>query len=202
MDQRIVKYYVSARMRAVIALLGQLSAAHPTDKILCFSSFASALHLLTHLLVRDLHWTLGTDMGEYMGTGETPVGVRERTLDRFETQPAMRLLLITYKAGGAGMNLQHANHVIELEPPWNNAIMEQAEARVRRPPQKKTVFIYRFYAPLTIEERVNAVRSVKEAEWTTMRRAADEPGATVDAPAPESVVNQILGFAAIEAPRI
>ncbi len=193
-DRRLAAGYVSARMRAVIGLLRKLQDEHPGDKIICFSNYAQPLHLLVHLLSEQLGWVLGRDMGMYLGVGDTPVREREVTRGLFETTPAMRLLLVSYGAGAAGMNLQQSNHIIELEPSWNNAVLQQGEARAWRIGQTKAVYVYRFYAPRTIEERVEAIRRRKEVDWADMRQQGDGEGEGDGDEPGNDVLDEILGF--------
>jgi hypothetical protein len=95
---------------------------------------------------------------------------RRRLRERFETQPDMKALFITYTAGGAGLNLQVASHVIEIDPCFNDATLDQAEARAWRVGQKKMVRIYRFLAPNTYEMRMEAIRAEKAEDWENMQQ--------------------------------
>jgi hypothetical protein len=74
-------------------------------------------------------------------------------MDRFRDDPACRVFLST-DAGGTGLNLQSADTVINLEPPWNPAVLEQRIARVHRLGQHRPVQVINLVTRGSIEERV------------------------------------------------
>ena len=78
---------------------------------------------------------------------------RKVALDRFRNEENCRVFLST-DAGGVGLNLQAADTVINLELPWNPAVLEQRIARVHRLGQSRPVRVLNFVARGTIEERV------------------------------------------------
>jgi superfamily II DNA or RNA helicase len=156
---------VSSKLRAVITLMRQIVLTYPDDKILVFCSFAQVLDKLKGLLLSpDIPWSVGIYNGKASTRG------RRRLCKRFEKQPEMKALLITYTAGGAGLNLQVASHVIEIDPCFNDATLDQAEARAWRIGQKKMVRIYRFLAPNTYEMRMEAIRAEKAEDWENMQQ--------------------------------
>lgn len=57
--------------------------------------------------------------------GDMPLAERRSVLNAFKTQPAIKVILMSLKAGGEGLNLQEANHVFLLEPWWNPAVEMQ-----------------------------------------------------------------------------
>jgi SNF2 family DNA or RNA helicase len=64
-------------------------------------------------------------------------------------------LIINPKAGGVGLNITAANHIIHYNLEWNPAVEDQATARAYRRGQSKTVFVYRLFYSNTIEEIIN-----------------------------------------------
>jgi SNF2 family DNA or RNA helicase len=78
---------------------------------------------------------------------------RKEVLERFQTDPNCRVFLST-DAGGVGLNLQAADTVINLELPWNPAVLEQRIARVHRMGQQRPVRAVHFVTRSSIEERV------------------------------------------------
>eukprot|EP00210_Caulerpa_lentillifera_P002332 g2237.t1 len=78
---------------------------------------------------------------------EMVMNFNNRDLDQF-------VFLLSSKAGGCGLNLIGANRLVLFDPDWNPATDKQAAARVWRDGQKKFVFVYRFLATGTIEEKV------------------------------------------------
>jgi SNF2 family DNA or RNA helicase len=78
-------------------------------------------------------------------------------LEAFRTDPGFRVLLST-DAGGLGLNLQEAaSVVVNLEVPWNPAVLEQRIARVHRLGQRRSVQVLHFVTKGAIEERVRKV---------------------------------------------
>lgn len=78
---------------------------------------------------------------------------RKAVLERFKNEPQCRIFLST-DAGGVGLNLQTADTVINLELPWNPAVLEQRIARVHRMGQQRPVRVINFVTRGSIEERV------------------------------------------------
>ena len=114
-------------------------------KTLVFSQFTSFLALLrTRLDAASITY-------EYLD-GRTQN--RQSKVERFQTDPACRLFLISLKAGGLGLNLTAAEYVFLLDPWWNPAVEAQAIDRAHRIGQSRHVFAYRLIARDTVEERV------------------------------------------------
>lgn len=85
--------------------------------------------------------------------GNIPARARKPLLDRFRDDPRCRVFLST-DAGGSGLNLQTADTVINLEIPWNPAVLEQRIARVHRLGQQRPVQVFHFLTRDSIEDRV------------------------------------------------
>ena len=75
----------------------------------------------------------------------------------------MATWLISLKAGGTGLNLTGADYVIHLDPWWNPAVEEQANARAHRIGQTRPVFVYKLVVQGSIEERMLALQARKAA---------------------------------------
>lgn len=165
--------YVSSRLRAVMATLREIDARAPTDKILIFSNFSETFEKLGPLVTRDLGWRFGKF------TGDADKKERRQMRLDFDQDPAFKLLMLTYGAGGVGMNLQAATHVIEIDPCFNDMTRVQAEARAVRTGQTRVVTIYRFVAPGTYEMRMEEIRAGKADDWANMQ--GKEPAAGKDA---------------------
>jgi len=82
---------------------------------------------------------------------------RMLVLDQFQNDDDRVLLLMSVKAGGLGLNLQRANHVFHLDQWWNPATAAQAEDRVHRIGQERTVFVTTLFTTDTIEERIHNI---------------------------------------------
>jgi superfamily II DNA or RNA helicase len=90
-------------------------------------------------------------------------GSRRKTLvDRFREHDRCRVFLAT-DAGGVGLNLQHASIVVNMDLPWNPAVLEQRVGRVHRLGQRKPVQVINFIAEGTIEEGMLSVLTFKKS---------------------------------------
>ncbi len=88
---------------------------------------------------------------------------RQARVDRFQSDPACPVFLISLKAGGVGLNLTAAEYVYLLDPWWNPAVEAQAIDRAHRIGQTRPVFAYRLIAANTIEERILELQQKKRA---------------------------------------
>ena len=140
------------------------------DKVLVFSQSLLSLNLIEEFLAKideencrasdsasDTYvgrWRQGKDY--FRMDGSTPPDQRKKWCNYFnkESNHAMRLFLISTKAGGLGINLVAANRVIIFDASWNPAHDVQSIFRVYRFGQKKPVYIYRFLAKGTMEEKI------------------------------------------------
>ncbi len=90
--------------------------------------------------------------------GEVPFRQRESVVNTFTADkvvpPAFPVLLLNYKVGGVGLNLQAANYVFLFDRWWNPAVEDQAVKRAHRIGQTQKVFVRRFFCRHTIEERI------------------------------------------------
>lgn len=86
---------------------------------------------------------------------------RGRVVERFTNDPDCRVLLMTLKTGGVGLNLTVADTVIIFEPWWNKAAEEQAVNRLHRIGQKSTVMSFFIYTRGTIEEKIRELQERK-----------------------------------------
>ncbi|MCW5981296.1 MAG: DEAD/DEAH box helicase [Bryobacteraceae bacterium] len=94
--------------------------------------------------------------------GGVPSRKRGALLDRFRNDPSCRVFLST-DAGGVGLNLQAASAVINFEPPWNPARLEQRIGRVHRMGQMRPVQVIHLLTEGSIEERVWETLRLKKA---------------------------------------
>ncbi|KAH9985885.1 SNF2 family N-terminal domain-containing protein [Russula compacta] len=142
----------SAKM---LALLHQLRTAEDAgDKTIVYSQWTSMLNLLETLLARHGIQNLRYD-------GKMRSEAREATLSVFRKAGGPRVILISTKCGGVGLNLTSANRVINMDLSWNYAAESQAYDRVHRLGQEKDVFVKRLVVENTIEERMLRLQDVK-----------------------------------------
>jgi SNF2-related domain/SNF2 Helicase protein/Helicase conserved C-terminal domain len=95
--------------------------------------------------------------------GGTPVGQRQRLVETFQQAGGPPFFVLSVKAGGTGLTLTAANHVIHFDRWWNPAVENQATDRAFRIGQKRNVLVHKFLCPGTIEEKVDALISKKGA---------------------------------------
>jgi len=95
--------------------------------------------------------------------GGTPVAQRRKLVESFQRDDGPPFFLLTVKAGGTGLNLTQAAHVIHFDRWWNPAVENQATDRAFRIGQKQNVLVHKFVCRGTIEERIDAVLEDKKA---------------------------------------
>ena len=100
--------------------------------------------------------------GYVMFNGGVPAEKRRALIEQFRNEPACRVFLST-DAGGVGLNLQHAATVVNMDLPWNPAVLEQRIARVHRMGQQRSVQVVNFIAQGTIEEGMLSILGFKRA---------------------------------------
>ncbi len=94
--------------------------------------------------------------------GETPVKKRRELVEAFQREDGPPFFVLSLKAGGVGLNLTEASHVIHFDRWWNPAVENQATDRAYRIGQKKNVLVHKFVCRGTIEERIDALIEEKK----------------------------------------
>ena len=127
------------------------------DKVLCFTQFTEfAEMLLPHLAAQ-----FGTDIA-YLHGG-TPKARRDELVTRFQSDAGPPVFLLSLRAGGTGLNLTAANHVIHLDRWWNPAVENQATDRAFRIGQTRNVQVRKFICAGTLEEKIDEMIEEKKA---------------------------------------
>ena len=98
-----------------------------------------------------------SELSPLVYTGDTSHVERTEILDRFADDENSKVLILSLRAGGQGLNLPQASYVFHFDRWWNPAIEAQAEARAHRLGQEKSVFVTRYISPDTVEERIGEV---------------------------------------------
>ncbi len=93
--------------------------------------------------------------------GGTPVGKRPELVARFQDDQGPPFFVLSLKAGGTGLNLTAASHVVHFDRWWNPAVESQATDRAYRIGQHRNVLVHKFVCRGTIEERVDALIEAK-----------------------------------------
>ncbi len=87
---------------------------------------------------------------------------RDEMVEQFQTNPHRKILILTIKAGGTGLNLTAASHVIHYDLWWNPAVEAQATDRAYRIGQDKKVMVYRLITKGTFEEKIDKMLTQKK----------------------------------------
>ncbi len=143
----------SSKLSAFLTIVDELRESR--HRALVFSQFTQHL-----ALVRQALDAKGVSY-QYLD-GSTSVPERGRRVDAFQAGEG-ELFLISLKAGGTGLNLTAASHVIHLDPWWNPAVEDQATDRAHRIGQTKPVTVVKLITRGTIEEAMVATGSEKRA---------------------------------------
>jgi superfamily II DNA or RNA helicase len=115
-------------------------------KAILFSQWTNMLHLTYPILERQ-------GLGYVTLSGDVPSAKRGALVERFFNDDKCKIFLST-DAGGVGLNLQAASLVVNLDLPWNPAVLDQRIARAHRHGQPHTVNVINLVAKGTIEERM------------------------------------------------
>jgi superfamily II DNA or RNA helicase len=100
--------------------------------------------------------------------GSTPVRERQRLVECFQGEDGPPFFVLSLKAGGTGLNLTAASHVIHFDRWWNPAVENQATDRAFRIGQKRNVLVHKFACRGTVEEKINALIEEKKALATEL----------------------------------
>ena len=145
----------SGKVERLFDLLDEIEAAR--EKVLVFTQFRQ----MGDLLQRWLRERQGREP-QFLHGG-VPRARRDKMVERFQSEPGERVFLLSLKAGGTGLNLTAASHVVHFDLWWNPAVEAQATDRAYRIGQKRNVQVHRFITRGTFEERIDAmIRSKRE----------------------------------------
>ncbi|MEX1223388.1 MAG: DEAD/DEAH box helicase, partial [Pirellulales bacterium] len=142
----------SSKLERLDELLEQF-AAEEGSKLVLFSEWTTMLTLIEPLLARH-------DIDFVRLDGQVPQKKRQQLVHRFQNDPECRAIIMS-NAGSTGLNLQAANTVINVDLPWNPAVLEQRIARAHRMGQMNPVHVYLLVTEGTIEERLLGTLSAK-----------------------------------------
>ena len=142
-------------------------AAEPDRKVLLFSEWTTMLDLIEPLLKKR-------KLGYVRLDGSVPQKKRQALVSQFQSDDRTRVFLTT-NAGSSGLNLQAANTVINVDLPWNPAVLEQRIARAHRMGQTRPVCVFVLVTEQTLEENLLTTLSTKR----DLAMAALDPDSTV-----------------------
>ncbi|XP_075271963.1 DNA repair and recombination protein RAD54B isoform X3 [Opisthocomus hoazin] len=138
----------SGKLQVLVKLLAAIHELNSSERVVLVSNYTQTLNILQETCKRYGYSYTRLD-------GHTPVSQRQQIVDTFNSKfsPAF-IFLLSSKAGGVGLNLVGASHLILYDIDWNPATDIQAMARVWRDGQKHTVYIYRLLTTGSIEEKI------------------------------------------------
>ena len=126
------------------------------ERVIVFTQFKEITEYLAEYLEKIFH------AKGYVLHGGTPVKERTRIVEAFQGEKYVPFIVLSVKAGGTGLTLTKANHVIHFDRWWNPAVENQATDRAFRIGQKKNVMVHKLVCKNTIEEKIDAVISGKK----------------------------------------
>lgn len=145
------------------ALNTVFQSAGPSARILVFSQFVETLHWISDRI----------KLPHELLTGSMSLDARQATIARFKSEQSARALLISLRAGGVGLNLGEATHVVLFDRWWNPAVEIQAIYRAHRFERDVPLHVVRFLMLDTIEERIAAILRRKEDLFDEMVESVD-----------------------------
>lgn len=143
----------STKLAKLKELIEQLTA-EPERKVVVFSEWTQMLDLIEEQIVE-------AQAGYVRLDGKVPQKKRQQLVKTFQDDSDCRFIIMT-NAGSTGLNLQAADTVINVDLPWNPAILEQRIARAHRMGQKRPVHVYVLVTEDTLEERLLDTISAKK----------------------------------------
>ncbi len=132
------------------------SIAARQDKLLVFTQFREMTAPLSRFLT-EIFGQSGLVLH-----GGTPVKKRQKLVERFQQDDRVPFMVLSLKAGGTGLNLTAASHVVHFDRWWNPAVENQATDRAFRIGQKKHVLVHKFICRGTVEERIDELIAGKQ----------------------------------------
>jgi non-specific serine/threonine protein kinase len=106
--------------------------------------------------------------------GGTGVKKRQDLVRRFQEDETVPFFVLSLKAGGAGLNLTAASHVVHFDRWWNPAVENQATDRAFRIGQRKNVLVHKFVCRGTVEEKIDALIESKRQLSTDLLHGGSE----------------------------
>jgi superfamily II DNA or RNA helicase len=153
-----------ARLRELVEVI-----AARQEKALVFTQF------------REVTAPLASFLGGVFGRpglvlhGQTEVKKRRGLVERFQEDESVPFFVLSLKAGGSGLNLTAASHVVHFDRWWNPAVEDQATDRAFRIGQKKNVLVHKFVCRGTVEDRIDELIESKKHLSRELLEGGAEP---------------------------
>src|SRR3979490_2254127 len=170
-----------ARLRDIVEVI-----AARQEKVLIFTQFKETTAPLA-AFVGSVFGRAGLGLH-----GETAVKKRKELVRQFQEDENIPFFVLSLKAGGAGLNLTAASHVVHFDRWWNPAVENQATDRAFRIGQSRNVLVHKFVCRGTIEERVDSLLEEKKSLATELLEGGGEKLLT------EMPDDELLRFGALD----
>lgn len=138
------------------------------EKVLIFTQFKEIIDPLSAYLA-EIFGRPGLALH-----GGTPIAQRKRFVDSFQKEAGPPFFILSLKAGGSGLTLTAASHVIHFDRWWNPAVENQATDRAFRIGQKKNVLVHKFISRGTVEEKVDRLIADKRSLSDNLLQSSSE----------------------------
>ncbi|XP_025263627.1 transcription termination factor 2 isoform X2 [Camponotus floridanus] len=146
---------ISSKMRTLLNMVKEI-LQKSEDKLIIVSQWTALLNVIAS----HLSSIKGATFSKF--TGNVAIKDRQSIIDSFNSRNSdPRILLLSLTAGGVGLNLVGANHLLLFDIHWNPQLETQAQDRIYRFGQKKNVHVYKFICLNTIEERIKGLQDRK-----------------------------------------
>lgn len=148
------------------ALQAVIEGAGPLARILVFSQFVETLQWISNRI----------EIQHDLVTGSMSLDARQDVMERFKRERSPRALLVSLRAGGVGLNLGEATHVVLFDRWWNPAVEIQAIYRAHRFERDSPLHVVRFLVQDTIEERIAQILGRKQDLFDQIVESVDTGG--------------------------
>ena len=139
----------SGKTQKLVDILGNI--LDNNEKVLVFTQYKEMGTILENIIAEEFNKT------PLFFHGSLNVKQREETIKKFQEEMEERIMILSLKAGGLGLNLTSASNVIHYDLWWNPAVEDQATDRTYRIGQDKNVMIHRFITLSTFEEKIDKI---------------------------------------------
>ncbi len=168
---------IYSKLNSKFRYIRKLLSNDPTDNFIVFSNFTQSLAALDAFLQhKDTQYL----------TGDT--SNKKAVADKFQASVGGSLLLASYTAGGIGINLTNAHHIVFLDPAWNQATHGQAVARAHRFGLKHELQIHLLPTPNSVESWMSSIMTYKKSIMEPDSECIDD----VDAVDLSSILTEVL----------
>jgi len=151
----IYDYNLSGKFLRIKELCEEIAAKQ--EKVLIFTQFREIIPAIADFLAGIFN------CNGLILHGATPVKQRAKLVEAFQEEQGPPFFVLSLKAGGTGLNLTKAAHVIHFDRWWNPAVEDQATDRAYRIGQKKNVLVHKFICRGTIEEKIDELIDSKKS---------------------------------------